>query len=78
MVLQKCVYIPALDPLLKDAPEKILKYVVAQYAKVLPNDHDARKKFVSSKGLARVLELKSDDKVTSSYIILYYHVYVYV
>jgi len=61
MVLQKCTYLSALDPLLKEAPEKIVKYVVAQYAKVLPNNVQARKNFVASRGLARVLEMKSDD-----------------
>lgn len=33
-ILQKCVYLPALEPLLHDAPSYILKHVVAQYSKV--------------------------------------------
>ena len=33
-VLQMCVYMPALDPLLHEAPPNILKYVVGQYSKV--------------------------------------------
>ena len=33
-ILQKCIYLPALEPLLHDAPSNILKYVVAQYSKV--------------------------------------------
>ena len=33
-VLQKVIYLPALEPLLHDAPANILKYVVAQYSKV--------------------------------------------
>ena len=33
-ILQKCVYLPALEPLLHDAPANILKHVVAQYSKV--------------------------------------------
>ena len=37
-VIQKCVHLPALEPLLHDAPETILKYVVNQFAKVLPHD----------------------------------------
>ncbi|KAF0287427.1 Sperm-associated antigen 6 [Amphibalanus amphitrite] len=32
-VLQMCVYMPALDPLLHEAPPNILKYVVGQYSK---------------------------------------------
>ena len=33
-ILQKTVYLPALEPLLHDAPANILKHVVAQYSKV--------------------------------------------
>ena len=35
-ILQKCVYLPSLEPLLHDAPSNILKHVVAQYSKVKP------------------------------------------
>jgi 3-methyladenine DNA glycosylase AlkD len=62
MVLQKCTHLPALEPLLEDCPDKILKYVVHQFAKVLPNNPAARKSFVQSRGLAKIQELKSDDK----------------
>ena len=33
-ILAKCVHMPALEPLLHDAPPNILKHVVAQFAKV--------------------------------------------
>ena len=36
-ILQKCVYLPSLEPLLHDAPSNILKHVVAQYSKVKPS-----------------------------------------
>lgn len=49
---------PALEPLLHIAPEPIVKYVVQQFAKVLPSAPEARKSFVESKGLQRVQELK--------------------
>merc|ERR1711907_894206 len=62
MVLQKCTHLPALEPLLEDCPDKILKYVVHQFAKVLPNNPGARKSFVQSRGLAKIQELKTDDK----------------
>lgn len=62
MVTQKCTYLPALEPLLHDAQDKILRYVVHQFAKVLPNNPSARKSFVRSKGLQRIQELKVDDK----------------
>merc|ERR1719350_1231734 len=35
-ILQKCVYLPALEPLLHDAPSNILQHVVAQYSKSDP------------------------------------------
>eukprot|EP01006_Ploeotia_vitrea_P014553 TRINITY_DN394_c0_g1_i1.p1 TRINITY_DN394_c0_g1~~TRINITY_DN394_c0_g1_i1.p1 ORF type:complete len:537 (+),score=293.06 TRINITY_DN394_c0_g1_i1:89-1612(+) len=59
-VLQKCTYLSALEPLLHEAPEKILKYVIQQFAKVLPNLPSARKSFVQSRGLQKVQELKAD------------------
>lgn len=33
-ILQKCTYLPALEPLLYDAPSNILKHVVCQFSKV--------------------------------------------
>jgi len=53
-ILQKCVYLPALEPLLHDAPANILKHVVAQFSKVLPHDPKARRLFVTSGGLKKV------------------------
>ena len=54
-ILQKCVYLPALEPLLHDAPPNILKHVVGQFSKVLPNDSKARRMFVTSGGLKKVM-----------------------
>jgi len=59
-VIQKCVHLPALEPLLHDAPETILTYVVQQFAKVLPHDVAARRSFVMSGGLQKVLELQPE------------------
>jgi 3-methyladenine DNA glycosylase AlkD len=64
-VLQKCTHLAALEPLLTDdsqCPEKIIKYVVHQFAKVLPNQPAARKSLVQSRGLAKIQELRTDDK----------------
>ena len=47
-ILQKCVHLPALEPLLHDAPPNILKHVVGQFSKVLPHDPKARRLFVTS------------------------------
>ena len=33
-ILTKCVYLPALEPLLHDAPPSILRHVVGQFSKV--------------------------------------------
>jgi len=60
-VIQKCVHLPALEPLLHDAPENILKYVVQQFAKVLPHDVAARRSFVTSGGLQKILELQPEQ-----------------
>ena len=46
--------------LLHDAPENILKYVVNQFAKVLPHDVAARRSFVTSGGLQKILELQPE------------------
>lgn len=58
-IIQKCTYLDALDTLLHvNAPQNILKYIVAQYAKVLPTDVEAKKKFVTSRGLAKLQVIK--------------------
>lgn len=59
-ILQKCVHLPALEPLLHDAPSNILKHVVGQFSKVLPHDSKARRIFVTSGGLKKVQEIKAE------------------
>ena len=59
-ILQKCIHLPALEPLLHDAPPNMLKHVVAQFAKVLPHDAKARKLFVTSGGLKKIQEIKME------------------
>merc|ERR1711981_1020749 len=56
-VIQKCTHLPALEPLLQEAPPNILKYVVQQFAHVLPNDLNARRSFVQSGGLQKIQEV---------------------
>ncbi|XP_069705435.1 sperm-associated antigen 6-like [Periplaneta americana] len=60
LVLQKCMVIQALDPLLYDAPPTILKYVVGQYSKILPNDPKARRLFVKTGGLKKIQEIQTE------------------
>lgn len=59
-ILQKCVHLPALEPLLNDAPPHILKHVVSQFAKVLPHDAKQRRQFVTSGGLRKVQEINAE------------------
>ncbi|XP_032520539.2 sperm-associated antigen 6-like isoform X1 [Danaus plexippus] len=55
--LQCCLHRPALEPLLHAAPACILKYVLAQYAKILPNDARARRLFVTTGALKKIQEI---------------------
>jgi hypothetical protein len=59
-VIAKCVMLDSLEPMLGDAPRNILKYIVHQFAKVLPNNADARRAFVSSGGLKKVQEIQAE------------------
>jgi len=61
-IIQKCTYLPSLEPLLqeKEVPSNILKYVVQQFAKVLPTDKEAKKQFVINGGLQKIQEVKAD------------------
>jgi len=58
-IIQKCTYLPALEPLL-DAPPNILKHVITQFARVLPHDANAKKTFVQSGGLQKIQEVKGE------------------
>ncbi|XP_042570187.1 sperm-associated antigen 6 isoform X1 [Cyprinus carpio] len=59
-ILQKCTYLPALEPLLYEAPSNILKHIICQFSKVLPHDSKARRLFVTSGGLKKVQEIKAE------------------
>ncbi|XP_074754074.1 sperm-associated antigen 6 isoform X1 [Athene noctua] len=59
-ILQKCTYLPALEPLLHDAPPNILKHIVGQFSKMLPHDSKARRLFVTTGGLKKVQEIKAE------------------
>jgi len=58
-VLVKTTDAQALAPLLKDGNPKVQKYVLAQFAAVLPNDPAARKAFMATGLLQRVQEIKA-------------------
>jgi len=56
-VLAKCTHLQALQPLLRDSPVKVQKYVLRQFAQLLPHDVEARRSFVQSGGLQFLQEL---------------------
>ena len=59
-ILSNTLSMNALEPLLQlTTPPNILKYVIAQFSKILPHDISARRAFVTSGGLARVQEIAS-------------------
>jgi len=61
-VLAKCTHYEALQALLTNTPEKILRYVVAQFAKILPITPAARTSFVKSDCLTRIQKLKAEER----------------
>ncbi|CAL8292917.1 unnamed protein product [Lota lota] len=70
-VLQKCTHLPALEPLLYEAPSNILKHVVCQFSKVLPHDSKARRLFVTSGGLKKMQEMEAEPgSALQEYIIV--------
>jgi len=56
-ILAKCTHLSALQPLLRDSPVKVQKYVLRQFAQLLPHDVEARRAFVQSGGLQFLQEL---------------------
>jgi len=59
-VVAKCTHLEALEPMLTEAPTNILKYLVHQFAKVLPHNMEARRAFVTSGGLKKIQELQAE------------------
>eukprot|EP00793_Prasinoderma_coloniale_P006401 PRCOL_00001231-RA len=60
-IVERLTYLPALDALLQESglPEAIVKYVLQQLAKVLPNDAEGRHAFVTSGGFAKVQQIEA-------------------
>ena len=60
-ILEKTLNMDALEPLLQlSTPPNILKYVVAQFGKILPHDVTARKSFVTLGCLQRLQEISAN------------------
>ena len=60
-ILKKCTALDALEPLMREADKGIVKYILAQFSKVLPNDRMAKRSFVQTGGLQYVQELKEQS-----------------
>ncbi|KAF1333966.1 Sperm-associated antigen 6, partial [Globisporangium splendens] len=56
-ILAKCTHLQALQPLLRDAPMKVQKYILKQFAQMLPHDLEARRSFVQNGGLEFLQQL---------------------
>lgn len=67
-IIQQCQEMNALQPLLVKAPEKMVKYVVAQMAVILKNKPALRKKFAEEDCLKKLQEIKAppESKLQSS------------
>ena len=64
-IIEKTLHLDALEPLLQQStPPNILKYVVGQFAKILPHDVAARRAFVTCGGLQRVQDIASSYNTT--------------
>lgn len=58
--IQKCMVLPAIESLVQDAPPEILKYVLGQYARILPYDPIERRLFVTTGGLRKIQEISAE------------------
>ncbi|XP_066603185.1 sperm-associated antigen 6-like isoform X1 [Prorops nasuta] len=68
-ILQKCLQIEALGSLLFISTPDVLKYILGQFSKVLPNDPKARRLFILSGSLKKVQEIKArPNSVLAQYI----------
>lgn len=65
-ILAKCTHLQALQPLLRDAPLKVQKYILKQFAQMLPHELESRRAFVQNGGLQYLQELgeQSGGKLT--------------
>jgi hypothetical protein len=54
-ILEKTLDLEALEPLLQlSTPTNVLKYVICQFSKILPNNTSVRRSFVTCGGLQRI------------------------
>ena len=56
-IIDSCTNLPALEPLIQVAPEKILKHILNQYVICLKDNKEAKRNFVNG-GLQKLQEIK--------------------
>jgi HEAT repeat protein len=60
-IIKNCNSLKHLEPLLKSAPPKVMKYILDQYELFLKDSREYKREFVESGGLRKLQELKSDE-----------------
>lgn len=60
-IVGKSTILSALEPLITICPEELLKPVISQIAKILPNNAEARTAFVKSGALQRIQQITADE-----------------
>ena len=60
-ILVMCTVLDALEPLIQEAPDEILIYVLNQFKKILPSDPNAKKNFVLSGGLKSIQQKSNSE-----------------
>lgn len=58
-IIQMCTHLSALEPLLTAAPPNILKYIVEQFAKTLPQNLEYKRSFLQSGGFQKIQQIKA-------------------
>ena len=68
-IIDACENLSALEPLLHVSPEKILKHILARYAKILKDNTTEKLNFAQNGGLQKIQELKTKvGQKVSNYI----------
>lgn len=60
-IMVMCTVLDALEPLIQEAPDEILIYVLNQFKKILPTDPNAKKNFVLSGGLKNIQKKSNSE-----------------
>lgn len=58
-IVQMCTHLSALEPLLTVAPPNIMKYIVEQFAKTLPQNIEYKRSFLQSGGFQTIQKIKA-------------------